>query len=106
MFEYILYDMMRTPAPSKADVRGQVESAVTPIESRLDHLELACAGLWKLLKDKHGYSDEELVAAIQEVDGRDGQLDGKIAHVSQVCPHCQRKLLSRTPMVCSCRGGS
>ena len=91
---------------SATDARLAAESAVMTVESRLDHLESACAGLWALLKTKHGYSDEELVAAIQEVDARDGVMDGKIGRVSQNCPHCQRKLLTRDSPKWSWCGGS
>lgn len=37
-----------------ADARLAAESVVMPLESRIEHLELACAGLWTLLKKKHG----------------------------------------------------
>lgn len=91
---------------SVADARLAAESVVMPLESRIEHLELACAGLWTLLKQKHGYSDDDLIAAIQEVDMLDGTLDGKIGRASQNCPHCQRKLLTRDSPKCSWCGGS
>ncbi|MBC8063762.1 MAG: hypothetical protein H7Y17_02960 [Chlorobia bacterium] len=53
------------------------------------------------MKAKHGYTDQELVSAIQEVDARDGNVDGKIGHVAQTCPQCHRKLLSRDSPNCS-----
>lgn len=70
------------------------------IEARLDALELACSGLWDLLKFKHGYTDEELANAVQTVDLRDGQLDGKIRTTPADCPHCGRKLLTRSRKKC------
>lgn len=105
MYAYLLFDTMRSPAPSQGDIRGKVESAVIPLETRLDYLELACAGLWKILKDKHGYTDEELVSSIQAVDAMDGKVDGKIGRAARACPHCDRKLLTRDSPKCSWCGG-
>jgi len=77
------------------------EKAVMPVESRLDQLELACAGLWTLLQQKHGYTEEELIAAITEVDARDGLVDGRMGQASRTCPHCHRRLLARDSPKCS-----
>lgn len=74
---------------------------MAPLEARLQALELTCAGLWGLLKTRHGYSDDELMAAIAEVDARDGQVDGKIAHAAKMCPSCGRKLLIRSSAKCA-----
>lgn len=101
---------LRTPVinsgASATDARLAAESVVMTIESRMDYLELACAGLWTLLKQKHGYTDDELIAAIQEVDARDGNIDGKIGRSGRTCPHCQRKLLTRDSPKCSWCGGA
>ena len=70
------------------------------LENRIEALELACAGMWDLLKAKHGYSDEEIVDHIHAVDLRDGKLDGKFSPVDSVCPHCGKKLLTRSRKRC------
>lgn len=70
------------------------------LEARLNGLELTCSALWELLKKKNGYTDEELVALIHEVDGRDGVVDGKIGPQQSVCPQCGRKLLARASHRC------
>jgi len=105
MFPYSYRGLTGNGGPSITDARMAAESTVMPIEQRLQALELACAGLWSLLQTKHGYTNDELIAAIHEVDGRDGQVDGKIAHSSQMCPHCHRKLLTRNPVRCAWCGG-
>jgi hypothetical protein len=70
------------------------------LEARIDALELACAGLWEMLKSKHGYSDEEIVGFIHQVDARDGKLDGKAGSAAQLCPSCGRKLITRSRVRC------
>ncbi|MBN9502897.1 MAG: hypothetical protein BGO01_20265 [Armatimonadetes bacterium 55-13] len=88
-------------ARDAANSARAAETAVFSIEQRLDALELACAGLWDLLKTKHGYTDDDLAAAIHQVDARDGKVDGKITRVDMACPHCHRKLLTRNSNRCA-----
>ena len=91
---------------SSADARMIAEDSSKAIELRLQSLELACAAMWTILKDKHGYTDELLVEAITEVDGRDGKVDGKISRAERICTHCNRKVLTRNPNKCSWCGGA
>lgn len=67
--------------------------------ARLDAMELAFAGLWKLLKAQ-GFTNEHLVKAMEEVDLEDGKKDGKITSVHSVCPSCGQKILSRVSKKC------
>lgn len=82
--------------PTAPVVDGQLNN----LTARIDALELACAGLWKLLRDKHGYTAEELTAAIHEIDAQDGTVDGAVRPNAGQCPQCGRKLLSRTATKC------
>jgi hypothetical protein len=96
------YARIATPGATTADVRSAASSAVEPLERRIESLELACAGLWELLKFKMGCTDDELVAAVQAVDARDGSLDGRITQKGpEVCPKCGRTLLTKTGTRCS-----
>jgi len=93
-------------ATSSRDAQIAAEGAVMGVEARIEALELACAGLWDLLKTKHGYSDDELVAAVRAVDARDGAIDGKMKPTArEVCPHCKRMLLTRKGPRCNWCGG-
>ena len=70
------------------------------LQQRVDTLELACAALWKLLKEHNGLTDEQLQAMIHEVDAADGTADGKVTVQGGVCPHCGQRVLSRTAGKC------
>ena len=94
------------PSMTSADVRLIAEESNANLTQRVQLLELACAGLWELLKSQHGFSDEQLLEKIHEVDARDGQVDNQIGHAAQVCPHCNRKLLTRNPTKCAWCGGA
>jgi len=83
-------------SPTTSTSAGQVAS----LQHRVDSLELACAALWKLLKQQNGYTDDQLKAVIHEVDAADGAPDGKLTSQGGVCPHCQHRILSRTATKC------
>lgn len=70
------------------------------MERRLDALELACAGMWRLLKEHHGYTDDQLVAWIDFVDQEDGGRDGKRMVRPTDCPQCHRPSLTRSKGKC------
>src|SRR5690349_213164 len=86
---------------SAVDVSAKTEEVSQQANRRIESLELACAGLWELLKTKHGYTDAELVEAVREVDLMDGKLDGRVRMTDEVCPKCGHKLLSRRSPNCS-----
>jgi hypothetical protein len=60
------------------------------LQAELSRLTLACAALWSLLKE-HGHTDEQLLARMEELDLRDGKLDGRMAPEAITCVACQRK---------------
>ena len=65
------------------------------LEERIDRLALVNEALWRLLKEKVGISDQEMLDRIQEVDLSDGRLDGRVRHASVTCPKCKRTIGSR-----------
>ncbi|MFI5386799.1 MAG: hypothetical protein ACHQ50_11840 [Fimbriimonadales bacterium] len=84
------------PSPTAGLPSGQVAM----LQQRVDSLELACAALWKLLKDQNSFTDEQLQAAIHDVDAGDGTVDGKVTRQGGECPHCHHRILSRTAGKC------
>lgn len=88
----------------------QVRRDVDRTQSTIDTLALSCAAMWELLSEKLGVTEQELIAKIEEIDLRDGKLDGKMANVKQQCSGCGRsnnskrvrclycgKIMPRTP---------
>lgn len=62
-----------------------------PLEEQLGRLTLACTAMWTLLRLRVGVTDQELLEAIQEVDLRDGVLDGQYKPPALTCPACGRR---------------
>jgi hypothetical protein len=86
---------------STTDVSIAADTVERQLTRRIEGLELACAGLWELLKQRHGYTDADIVACIREVDLRDGVEDGRVRVTDAACPQCGRQLLSRKSPNCS-----
>ena len=90
---------------SKAD---QAQTGATRSQADIDLLKLyverllmITEALWIVLKEQHGYSDEELMRRITEIDLRDGKMDGRVAtNEAQVCPQCKRQHVARHRPMC------
>lgn len=85
-------------ARAATDVRTQNEF----IQCDVEKLFMLTEALWTILKEKHGCTDAELVQRVQEIDLRDGKLDGKVVKVKPDCPKCSRKLMGKRPVCLYC----
>lgn len=57
---------------------------------RLDRVILAIESLSEILHDRYGVSLEEILNRMDEIDLRDGRLDGRMAVGVVSCPACDR----------------
>jgi hypothetical protein len=89
-------------ATTAAEVRRENEWLRRDVEK----LFLISRALWTLLQDQHGYTEDQLVQRIQDIDALDGRLDGRMAkeRMQPDCPHCGRKLIGKRPMCLYCGG--
>lgn len=87
-----------------AAVARRAESKIDLQEMDIERLLLITQALWEILKEKHGYSDVDLIKRVAEIDMRDGALDGAVKTGSgpQACPHCGRTLLGKRPICLYC----
>ena len=69
---------------------ASAQASVARLEERIDRLTLACTAMWSVLRQRTGATDEELVTAVQEIDLRDGVLDGRHSPPPIQCPACRR----------------
>ena len=92
-------------SPSTAS-SSQVRSVRTDMEilrSDIERLLMITEALWGILKDKHGYTDEELTNRVTEIDRRDGRVDGRVAQAPPgTCPRCNRTLERKRPFCLYC----
>ena len=73
------------------------------MQADVERLLMITEALWTMLKDEHGYTDDQLIQKVQEVDMRDGRLDGKVSKQGpSKCPQCGRAMSVRRPTCMYC----
>ena len=89
---------------NKAEAKNATSLATTSsvaageLKSQLDTLVLANQAMWEILSDKLGITDNDLIVKMNEIDLRDGKLDGKVDSsrlTATECPDCGNKIGKR-----------
>ena len=83
---------------ARADAK-QAQTSVDLMQHDIDRLLMITEALWLFVKEQHGYSDEDLVKVISEIDHRDSQLP---KHVPVTCPACGRTNSGKRPICIYC----
>jgi hypothetical protein len=65
------------------------------LEGRVDRLAMVCAALWDLVKEHTELTEEDLFRRVEDIDLRDGVLDGKVARETITCVKCGRVMSAR-----------
>ena len=91
-------------ARTAAEVRTQNEG----IQFDIEKLFMITEVLWECLKKHNGYTDEQLIKMIEEIDLRDGRLDGKVAKITErpTCTECGRTIIQRQSRCLYCGAGA
>ena len=63
---------------------------IDELRHRVELLTIACQALWEIVQQQTGMTELAMLQKMQEVDGRDGRLDGKVTTGTQICPVCSR----------------
>lgn len=91
---------------ASARVSNQATEAKVQTEflrADVEKLLMITEALWSILKEQHGYTDEDLIKRVQEIDLRDGIADGKVAkQVQPLCPQCRRTMIRNQPKCLYC----
>ncbi|MGE4158330.1 MAG: hypothetical protein AB7F75_04455 [Planctomycetota bacterium] len=67
------------------------KNAADAIRNDLDKLFMITEALWSILRDKHGYTEAELIERITEIDLKDGVINNRGPKAGPVaCAHCHR----------------
>ena len=88
------------------NAQAQAREARTEVETLrfdIERLLMITEALWNFIKEEHGYSDDELIARITQIDMRDGKLDGRVKKSGvEKCPKCGRVLMKNRPVCLYC----
>ncbi len=80
-------DAKSTAAENQRETRlldGRVEKLVETV----DRLSLACMALAEILRERLDITEADIEAKVQEIDLRDGKLDGRLRASTNDCPQC------------------
>jgi hypothetical protein len=76
---------------------------VAELKADVERLLLVTEALWKIVQEKHGLEDKELLRQITMLDMTDGKLDArKPKSAPRLCPKCNRALGKRKPKCMFC----
>ena len=90
-------DLWASIAARQAQSEAQkASSEVEFLRHDVDRLLMIAEALWTILKEQHGYDDAELMRRVQEIDLRDGRMDGRVAQSEPIaCEKCGRPIGKR-----------
>jgi hypothetical protein len=66
------------------------------LRAQIERLQMICEGMWSILKERVGATEQQLLDLIEEIDLRDGKLDGRSSKAPVKCARCQRVVSVRT----------
>lgn len=104
MWEEARLRMSETAGAGSAEVKSErAVEAVRAMQADVERLLMICEAMWTILKEQHGYGDEELFRRIMEIDLRDGRADGKVAPSGPaLCPTCRHPVSKKRPICLYC----
>ena len=94
--EYAQNFIAQVDAQHARDVARESAMSSDKTRKNTERLYLVVQAMWELLKDKAGLTDADLDAKVQEIDIRDGRLDGQDSTQTDplTCRQCGRTILS------------
>lgn len=78
----------RLPRLRSEDPQTRIEE----LERQVDALQLTCQAMWELLAPGAGLAPHALAKRAEEIDLRDGLLDGRLAPAPVDCPGCGKRV--------------
>ena len=80
----------QSKAEQAVDRSKRLQDEVDDLKRKADALTIACQSLWEIVRTRLSLDEQVILAKMQEIDLRDGKLDGKIATKIITCPSCSR----------------
>ena len=84
------------------EAKGLV-SQVRELEAKINKLSMINMALWEIIKADTQRKDDDLYTMVQDIDLRDGRLDGKVKNEIKKCHKCGRTMSRRHQRCLYCR---
>ncbi len=82
---------------------NRATSETMQLRREVNRLLMINEALWEIIRDREGLKDEDLIKKIDEIDLRDGVLNGRRAKQAPAdCDNCGRTLPKRQPVCINC----
>ena len=89
-----------TNRPEITSHRPEPSAEVSELRTDVERLYIITEALWRILKEKHGREESDIIRQVTAIDMEDGRLDGRKAKAPpQPCPKCGR-VLGKQRMKC------
>jgi hypothetical protein len=82
-------DARHTAEDARSAARN-AESQTHDLKRKMASLTITCQALWEILADRLNIPEDLILQKMQEIDLRDGKMDGKISTTLVSCPACAR----------------
>ncbi|MFA5056069.1 MAG: hypothetical protein WC562_07865 [Dehalococcoidia bacterium] len=83
---------VRVLADSAGRKASGLKGDIDELRQTIDKLVLITRALWEIIAESRGLNDEYLINKVNEIDLRDGTLDGKMKTSIKKCPSCGRTM--------------
>jgi hypothetical protein len=81
------------PAATPASEQRSQSAEIAQLRADVERLYFITEALWRILREKQGIDEQEIIRQIAAIDMEDGKLDGRKApQPPQPCPKCGRTL--------------
>jgi hypothetical protein len=81
---------VRDTAQDAQSAARRAETQMQDLKRKVDSLTITCQALWELLAERLDMNENLILEKMQEIDLRDGTLDGRISPTLVSCPGCAR----------------
>ena len=68
-----------------------VTTEIEDLKRKVSALEIACQAMFEIMESRLDVSEKAIIEKMEEIDRRDGNLDGKTAPAVVICAECGRK---------------
>jgi len=95
IYQQVKISQANSTANRAENIAERFESRIEELQRQVERLIIVNQAVWELLKESNFANEDKLLNKIEEIDLRDGSVDGKISQTIKVCQRCHRNSNSK-----------